>query len=188
MTIGEGGHHLSAFVIEVLTGLMNPYSTCCKVRFVHFFEALFSAINSLQTCIFTTYPYIPEKGLLKPAPFSVLRFAMNYIAPLSVRLVDVRTYSELYRTITGIPLSQRDMLKAGHRIHTLERYMNTREGIRRKDGTLPLRFLTRVHRNDPKRHVVPLERMSDQYYRMRGYDADGIPTPQILEKCQIEIK
>ena len=67
----------------------------------------------------------------------------------------------------------------------MERYMNTREGISRKDDTLPARFLKEGRGNDIYRKMVPLEKMLDKYYKLRGYDSDGIPTPETLKKLNI---
>ncbi len=60
--------------------------------------------------------------------------------------------------------------------------MNTREGISRKDDTLPARFLEEGRKCDPEKRTVPIDQMLDKYYKLRGYDANGIPTPERLEK------
>ena len=95
-------------------------------------------------------------------------------------------YSRYYQAITGIKMSPKKMIKAGHRIHTLERFMNSREGISRKDDTLPARFLMEGRLNDPQNHVVPLKKMLDQYYRLRGYDKNGVPKIKTLKKYDID--
>jgi len=66
--------------------------------------------------------------------------------------------------------------------------MNTTEGISRLDDRLPERFLREARKDDPVGHVVPLETMLDPYYRLRGYDRNGIPTPETLEKLGIPVK
>ena len=78
--------------------------------------------------------------------------------------------------------------KTGERIHILERYMNTREGISKKDDTLPLRLLTEGRKCDAKERVVPLEPMLKKYYKLRGYDSNGIPKKRTLKRLGIEIK
>jgi aldehyde:ferredoxin oxidoreductase len=80
------------------------------------------------------------------------------------------------------------MLKIGKRIHVLERYMNTREGIARKDDTLPGRLLNEGRASDPKHRTVPLEKMLPKYYKVRGYDENGIPRDRTLRKLKIEKK
>jgi aldehyde:ferredoxin oxidoreductase len=63
--------------------------------------------------------------------------------------------------------------------------MNTREGISRKDDTLPDRFLKETRASDAERKTVPLEKMLDHYYKVRGFDDSGIPTEKTLKKLGI---
>ncbi|UCE06645.1 MAG: aldehyde ferredoxin oxidoreductase family protein [bacterium] len=189
-TANRGGHHLSAFLVgqEVIFNLLNPYTTRAKVEFVHFFESLFSMINSLVSCLFVSYGYLLEAPIAKYTPNAVLKFVMQNMPNLAIRLMNVSMFSKFFETITGIKMSRQKMMEAGHRIHTLERYMNTREGISRKDDTLPDRFLKEGRKNDPENRTVPLEKMLEEYYKIRGYDENGIPTVKTLAKFEIEIK
>jgi aldehyde:ferredoxin oxidoreductase len=66
--------------------------------------------------------------------------------------------------------------------------MNTREGISKKDDTLPQRFLTEGRKCDAEQRTVALEPMLEKYYNLRGYDADGIPKKRTLERLGIEVK
>lgn len=187
-TNNRGGHHLSAFLIaqEVLLGLLNPDTARAKVHYVLYFERLFSAANSLVTCLFTAYAYILEKPLIRFTPNKVVGFVMQNMRWLAIRLMGVDLYNRFFESITGIKMSQKEMMKAGDRIYLLERYMNTREGITCKDDTLPQRFLKQGRVSDPKKRVPPLEKMLKKYYKVRGYDGNGIPTDQILKKYSIE--
>ena len=36
-----------------------------------------------------------------------------------------------------------------------------------------------------KGHVVELEQLLDDYYEIRGWDSNGIPTPEILDKLRL---
>jgi len=183
----RGGCHLSAtlFALEVFTGFLKPDTTRAKARFVRFFESLNAAINSLQTCVFTSYAYILEAPLVKYSPKAILSFAMQNLPRLAIKMIDVQEYNGLYASIMGSKLTQRNLLEIGDRVHTLERYMNTREGISRKDDVLPQRFLTEARLSDPEGSTVPLDKMLDDYYKVRGYDSDGIPTPARLKKLHI---
>ncbi len=187
-TANRGGHHLSAFLVaqEVFFNFLNPYTTRAKVQFVHYFESLFSAINSLDTCLFTSYAFLMEAVVVKYTPNFLIRFFMKNTPGLTFMLIDVSMYSKFFEAITGIKCSPKDMLKVGHRIHTLERYMNTREGISRKDDSLPERYLNEGRTNDPKKRTVPLEKMLIKYYKIRGYDDNGIPTHKTLKKLDID--
>lgn len=185
----RGGCHLSAatFALEVALGLLNPHSTLAKAQFVVFFENLYAAVNSLHTCQFTTYAYVLEPPLVKYTPKIMLRQVMTYLPRLALALMDVRLFPRLFNAITGIRLSQRDLLLAGARIHTLERLLNNREGVSRKDDTLPDRFLTDGRTCDPDQRTVPLAPMLSEYYRLRDYSPAGVPTSDRLKRLGIRI-
>lgn len=186
----RGACHLSAttFALEVAFGLLNPYTTRAKARFVNFFENLYAAVNSLHTCQFTAYAYVLEPPIVKYTPRFLLGLTMQYLPAVAILLMDVSVFSKLWRSVTGLRMNQWQMLNAGARIHVLERTMNTGEGISRKDDTLPRRFLTEGRRCDARQRTVPLQPMLDAYYRLRGYDPHGIPTEKTLKRLGIEPK
>ena len=72
-------------------------------------------------------------------------------------------------------LSMLRFLKTGERIHVLERYMNTREGISKKDDTLPRAAPHRGPEVRPSGRTVPLEKMLKRYYNARGFDRTAFP-------------
>jgi len=183
----RGACHLSAYLValEVYFNLLKPYTTKAKPEFVRFFESLTCCINSLHTCQFTMYAYTFEPPLTKYTPKTLLGFMMQNLPGIAVKLVDFSTYTALWSAVTGIDISDAEFLKAGDRIHVLERYMNTREGISRKDDTLPPRLLKEGRKSDPNKRTVPLEKMLDKYYKIRGYDSNGIPTESTLKRLGI---
>ncbi len=183
----RGGCHLSAYLIalEVYGRLLDPYKVLAKPQFVKYFENLTCCINAMHTCQFTMFAYTLEAPLTKYTPDPMLAFLMQYMPRLALALVDFSIYADLWTAVTGLKISRSAFLKAGERIHVLERYLNTREGISRKDDTLPPRLLNEGRAGDLKNRTVPLDRMLDKYYRTRGYDRNGIPTPQTLRKLEI---
>jgi aldehyde:ferredoxin oxidoreductase len=185
----RGACHLSAYMIalETLFQLQNPYKTYAKAEFTKFFESVYCCVNSLHTCQFTSYAYTMESPLTKHTPRPLLGLTMQYLPQVATKLVDFSIFSGFFRTVTGIKISGSEFLEAGDRIHVLERHMNCREGISRKDDTLPDRFLKEGREEDLHKRTVPLEKMLDKYYRLRGYDANGIPTVDTLEKLGIQI-
>ena len=183
----RGGCHLSAYLLglEIYTGLLNPYRTHAKPEFVRFFENITCGINSLQTCQFTMFGYLLEPPLTKYTPKPILGFLMQNLPQVALPLTDFGTYPQLWSAVTGISMSSREFFKAGERIHVLERTMNTAEGICRRDDRLPDRLLQEGRADDEKERTVPLDGMLDRYYRIRGYDKNGIPKAAILEKLKI---
>ena len=100
-------------------------------------------------------------------------------------LIDFSIYVALFNSVTGMNLSNRAFLKAGERIHILERYMNVREGISHTDDTLPKRLLEQGRESDNDKKVVPLEKMLPEYYKIRGFTDHGIPLKKTLEELGI---
>ncbi len=184
----RGACHLSSalFALEVSFGLLNPYSIRAKAKFAHYFENLYAAGNSLHTCQFTAFAYTLEPPIVKYTPKYLLGLTMQYMPDVALMLMDVSLYSKLFSSVTGIKMNQWEYLKAGKRIHTLERLMNCEEGISRKDDTLPDRFLKEGRACDPEKRVVPLSKMLDSYYKIRGYDADGRPSQKTLKALGIQ--
>jgi aldehyde:ferredoxin oxidoreductase len=65
---------------------------------------------------------------------------------------------------------------------------NAREGITRKDDTLPSRFLDDPMPEGPgKGQTVDLDPMLDDYYRLRGWDLEtGLPTKETMHRLSLE--
>jgi aldehyde:ferredoxin oxidoreductase len=186
----RGGCHLSAFLVgqEVFMGLLNPYAVRSKADYVKFFESLNNCVNSLQTCLFTLFAYLIEPPMTKYTPRPMLALLMQELPRVAIPLIDFSLYRDLWSAVSGIKISRKEYLEAGDRITVLERYMNTREGIWRLHDTLPDRLLNEGRKSDSRMRTVPLERLRAAYYRKRGYDHNGIPTPRTLKRLGIDVK
>ena len=185
----RGGCHLNAYPIalEAMFGFLPPYTKLAKASWVAFFEDLFDAINSTQTCQFSAFGYVLEPPIAKYTPKPLLKMAMTLMPDVAQLVLDWRPLSGLVGAITGRRMSQRDFLRVGRRVHVLERHMNVLMGITRADDTLPGRFLTEAETRHPDRSVVPIESMVKAYYRKKGYDAEGKPTPRLLSRLGIPV-
>ncbi|MEN6522532.1 MAG: aldehyde ferredoxin oxidoreductase family protein [Anaerolineaceae bacterium] len=184
----RGACHLSAtiFPLEVFFGFLNPYSTTAKAQFVRYFENLYCAVNSIQTCLFTGFAYILDAPIVKYTPKPLLSLAMQMLPDVAIQMMDISMFSNLLSLSTGVKYSPKEMLETGERIHLMERYMNVCEGISRKDDTLPERFLREGRLADKQNKVVPLDPLLDKYYALRGYTSTGIPTKETLQKHLID--
>ena len=96
--------------------------------------------------------------------------------------------SKVIEATTGLQMTPAEVRGVGERIINVERAFNVREGIRRKDDTLPRRF-----REEPltegasKGTVFELEPMIDEYYGERGWDLEtGIPTAETLRRLGLD--
>jgi aldehyde:ferredoxin oxidoreductase len=85
--------------------------------------------------------------------------------------------TRLLNLATGANYTVESLLQAGDRIYTLERLFLTEAGFSRADDTLPKRMLEEPMPDGPARgHVVELDEMLPQFYELRGWDEDGVPT------------
>lgn len=101
--------------------------------------------------------------------------------------LDEDSLSTLLETGTGIDWGgYTGLMKVGERIFNLERLFNLRAGLTINDDTLPLRMLKeRIPSGPSKGHVVELDKMLPEYYRLRGWDEQGVPTPQRLKELDL---
>ncbi|HEV8474495.1 MAG TPA: aldehyde ferredoxin oxidoreductase family protein [Methylomirabilota bacterium] len=89
-------------------------------------------------------------------------------------------YAAMVRAVTGWDVSVAELERTGERIVNLERMFNVREGVRRRDDTLPWRVMHEPIPEGPSAGMYcppeELGAMLDAYYGLRGWDADGVPT------------
>jgi aldehyde:ferredoxin oxidoreductase len=87
--------------------------------------------------------------------------------------------------LTGFKLTIKQLLENGERIFTLKRLFNTRSGISRKDDIIPPRLQYPLEKGLTKNKVVEINTMLDEYYNIRGWDNNGIPTNEKLLELHI---
>jgi len=99
--------------------------------------------------------------------------------------------SKLYTLVTGYEMTPDELSTAAQRINTLARLINLREGLTRKDDTLPWKVMNQpVPEDGPAKGAVvtqdELDLLLDDYYQSRGWTLDGVPTRSLLTKLGIE--
>ena len=73
--------------------------------------------------------------------------------------------------------------KIGERIWNMERDFNNRAGFSSKDDTLPKRLLEEAAKTGPAKGLVNrLGDMLPEYYQLRGWDTDGVPTAETRKR------
>jgi aldehyde:ferredoxin oxidoreductase len=89
-------------------------------------------------------------------------------------------YAAMVRAVTGWDVTAEELERTGERIVNLERLFNVREGVRRRDDTLPWRVMHEPIPDGPSAGMYcppdELDAMLDAYYDLRGWDADGVPS------------
>ena len=101
--------------------------------------------------------------------------------------LDPDELATLFSTCTGVDLTGNDLMKIGERIYNVERMFNIREGMGRKDDTLPDSFF--IEKKTPwgpeGMSEQRFQKLLDEYYHFRGWDHEGIPTREKLEELSL---
>jgi len=160
-TANRGGCHVTGYTISPeIVGIpekIDPLITEGKAQWVKTFQDFTSVVNSTVNCLFTT-------------------FALG-----------TKDYADLLSTVTGWDISEDEIMKIGERIYNLERVIMGKLGFSDKDDTLPPRLLKEPMPEGPaKGQVVELDKMKEEYYRLRGW-VNGLPTPEKLRELEVEV-
>jgi aldehyde:ferredoxin oxidoreductase len=103
--------------------------------------------------------------------------------------LDVNDLVELLNKATGFNFTSEQYLKTGERIWNLTRLFNIREGLTGKDDTLPERFMKEpLPEGAAKEQVIKrsmLEEMLREYYALRGWNENGVPTKEKLKELDL---
>jgi aldehyde:ferredoxin oxidoreductase len=155
-----------------------------------------------------SYGYAPQEVFGSPIPRQVDRFAEAENADIvifnqnnrAMREVGIacsfsalmgwlpQLFDKMLYAATGIELilEPGHLQKVGERIVNLERAFNVRNGFRRGDDTLPQRFLKEpLHTKGAPgegQRIQALDHFLDQYYALRGWTKDGIPSEGKLKE------
>ncbi|MHA1579873.1 MAG: aldehyde ferredoxin oxidoreductase C-terminal domain-containing protein, partial [Candidatus Freyarchaeota archaeon] len=94
--------------------------------------------------------------------------------------------AKMVTAATGYDFEIGELVKIGERIFNLKRLFSVREGLSRKDDTLPKRFLEEKHTKGPcAGQVVELEPMLNEYYAARGWNEEGVPTKEKVSELEL---
>lgn len=107
--------------------------------------------------------------------------------PIDVRWQGEPVIDRLLIAATGYEFNLETLKRVGERIYNIERAFNVREGFDRRRDILPERLLTEELPGGPsKGHVVELEPMLKEYYEIRGWDVNGVPTQHGLHDLDLD--
>jgi aldehyde:ferredoxin oxidoreductase len=112
-------------------------------------------------------------------PLGICKFIMKgKIGPQHV--------ADLVNAAVGWDWTAGDVLAAGERLFNLKRLINLKLGITRTDDTLPRRFLAEPRPSGSAKGVLPdLKSMLGEYYQVRGWTPDGVPTSRRLVQLDL---
>ncbi len=152
-TSNRGACHLRGYMVspEVL-GIpvkMEPQATEGKPAMLKAFQDLTAVVDSAGICLFTTFAW----GLQDIQP-------------------------QIQAACEG-DWSEERLLLVGERIWNLEREFNLSAGLTCKDDNLPPRLMKEPAKTGPQKGAVSkLDIMLPEYYQLRGWDKQGVPTPE----------
>src|SRR5699024_1016284 len=157
----RGGCHIKGYMIspEILgyPEMLDRFSLEGKAAYAKVFHDLAAVIDSIGLCMFSTF------GLTLP------------------------DYVDMYNAVCGDIYNNETLLQAGSRAWNIEKLFNLREGIDSSHDKLPKRLLEEPVKNGPsKGHVHRLDELLPKYYEVRGWDENGIPIEETLEKLGLE--
>ncbi len=95
--------------------------------------------------------------------------------------------TKLYRALTGISLSEDELMLAGERIWNLERLYNLREGVE-ADMPAPRLFQENLEDGQKGGDAISKERFSgarSMYYTSRSWSDDGVPSAEKLKELGV---
>ena len=156
-TSNRGACHLRGYTVasEVL-GIpvkTDPLVTEGKADLVKAFQDATAVFDSSGTCVFTTFAWS--------------------LADLQPQL-DAACEGEW--TMEGLAT-------LGERIWNMERLFNNAAGFTAKDDDLPPRLKTEPAKTGPAKGLVSgIDKMRPEYYKVRGWTPEGVPTKETLDR------
>ena len=122
-----------------------------KPALVILFQNLTAALDATGACLFTTFG------------------------------IGADELAEMLGAVTGVAYTSEDFMKCGDRIWNLERQWNLNAGLTANDDTLPPRLLKEpIKTGASKGKLSRLPEMLPEYYELRGWDKNGVPTASKL--------
>lgn len=101
----------------------------------------------------------------------------------------ITEYLKGLETITGESWSGKDLFLFGERSLNLQRLLNVRDGMSRKDDTIPKKIFIPAatgSRAGKAPTEAEFEQMLSEYYEKRGWTNEGIPTAEKLKELGLE--
>ena len=154
------------------------------------------ATSNRGACHLRANPYGHDFGSTEIAgKAKVVKESQDFIAAIdSTGLCSFTSHSgvteELYASqidaAVGGGWTAARMRETGERIWNMERQFNLAAGLTKLDDTLPKRLLTEpAPSGTGKGLVAQIPAMLPEYYQLRGWTVDGVPTPQTLARLAL---
>jgi aldehyde:ferredoxin oxidoreductase len=104
--------------------------------------------------------------------------------------IDFNQMGQLLKHVWQREVSEDELAVIGERIWNLGRLFNLREGV--EADTLPSRLIAEAFKDGPSAgKAIGLEAFAEatqEYYRIRGWDAKGVPTEEKLAELGVDVR
>jgi aldehyde:ferredoxin oxidoreductase len=160
-TSNRGGCHVRGYLIspEIL-GLpekLDKNELEGKASWAKAFQDLTAVIDSLGLCLFTS-------------------FALG-----------ADDYADLVNAVVGTEHTGDSIFETGDRIWNLEKVFNLKSGIAPSEDKLPRRLLEDgIPEGPSKGMVTQLDKLLPEYYELRGWSEEGLPTDEKLKNLGLK--
>ncbi len=206
-TSNRGGCHLNGGYMALIESVgviaVDPQTPKGKAEITVFFQNMMEAISSAGFCLFTAQAVVPgflfQLGPAHPIVRFVSKFfvaARGVLGKIWCMLPWLIPFNSMFllpqaqslKLATGLPITTGKLLQIGERSFNTERLFNLREGLTCKDDDLCDRLKNTPQ--DPNRPdtVVSLDKMLPTYYKVRGWDKNGVPTAKKCKKLGISVR
>ena len=104
--------------------------------------------------------------------------------------MNINDLAGLFSLATGVEMDEKAITTAAERIYTVEKAFLVREGMTRKDDALNGKWGSEPIVGGPcdgeRIHADKFNKLLDEYYQLRGWDMNGIPTAATLSALGLE--
>ncbi|MEG0019828.1 MAG: aldehyde ferredoxin oxidoreductase C-terminal domain-containing protein, partial [Oscillospiraceae bacterium] len=200
-TANRGGCHLNGGYLALLESVgvisMDAQTTKGKPELTVLFQNAMEAASSAGFCLFTLQTMIPAFLFRTNKSSAINRIAGGAllgargllsqiwkITPwgIPINLMMLIPHCTSISLATGINMTTGKFFEIGERSYNIERLYNLREGLTCDDDFLPRRLTQEPQVKAKPDTTVDLNSMLPVYYKVRGWDKWGVPTPKRLKK------
>ena len=156
-TSNRGACHLRSYTVaSEIMGVpvkTDPLTTDGKADLVKAFQDATAAFDSSGLCVFTTFAW-----------------TLDDLGPQLAAACEGEWTTEKLAVV-------------GERIWNMERLFNNAAGFTAKDDDLPKRLKTEAAKTGPAKGLVSgIDKMKPEYYKVRGWDGNGVPSKDTLSR------
>lgn len=193
------GGYLSYFEVSGPINL-KQFDYRSKPGWVILDQNLLAVISATGNCLFTSWTFVPSSAFKLPgskiassiatsiltASWPIINSMVRMPKSLMKFHLPMLPHTKAIKSATGMKSNFGEFMAVGDRGYTMERLFNLREGLSMKDDRLAKRFTDEPLLKNNKNSVVRIDKMLPKYYKLRGWNKEGIPTQRKLKKLGLD--